>query len=107
MCREKGRFDDEGWRVRKNGERFWASVVITALRDKDGNLRGYGKLTRTSPIANKPRSKIKKQAQEILEMGSVPVVQVWAGVVLVPLIGTLDSTRTQQLHGAPVAARLR
>lgn len=110
---KEGRFDDEGWRVRKNGERFWASVVITALRDKDGNLRGYGKLTRDLTDRKQAEEKIKKQAQEILEMGSVPVVQVWVGVVLVPLIGTLDSTRTQQLmerllqhvsdSGSPVA----
>jgi two-component system, sensor histidine kinase and response regulator len=41
-----GRFEDEGWRVRKDGSRFWANVVITALRDADGSLRGYGKVTR-------------------------------------------------------------
>jgi PAS domain S-box-containing protein len=41
-----GRFRDEGWRVRKDGARFWASVLITALRDDRGNLLGYGKVTR-------------------------------------------------------------
>jgi len=41
-----GRLEDEGWRVRKDGTRFWANVVITALRDADGALRGYGKVTR-------------------------------------------------------------
>ena len=41
-----GRFVDEGWRVRKDGTRFWASVVITALRDGGGRLRGFGKVTR-------------------------------------------------------------
>jgi PAS domain S-box-containing protein len=41
-----GRFEDEGWRIRKDGTRFWANVVITALRDKDGTLRGFGKVTR-------------------------------------------------------------
>jgi len=34
-----GRFEEEGWRVRKDGSRFWANVVITALRDPDGRLR--------------------------------------------------------------------
>jgi PAS domain S-box-containing protein len=42
----KGRSEDEGWRVRKEGTRFWANVVITALRDSTGTLRGYGKVTR-------------------------------------------------------------
>lgn len=41
-----GRFEEEGWRLRKDGSRFWASVVITALRDASGALTGYGKVTR-------------------------------------------------------------
>ncbi|MCT9095100.1 PAS domain S-box protein [Haloarchaeobius sp. HME9146] len=43
---EKGRAIDEGWRVRKDGSRFWANVVITALEDDDGELRGFLKVTR-------------------------------------------------------------
>jgi PAS domain S-box-containing protein len=42
----EGRIEDEGWRLRKDGSRFWASVVITALRDSTGRLIGYGKVTR-------------------------------------------------------------
>jgi PAS domain S-box-containing protein len=42
----EGRFEDEGWRVRKDGSRFWANVVITALRDDRGTLLGYSKITR-------------------------------------------------------------
>ncbi len=41
-----GQFEDEGWRVRRDGSRFWANVVITALRGEDGTLRGFGKVTR-------------------------------------------------------------
>lgn len=41
-----GRFEEEGWRIRKDGSRFWANVVITALRDPDGKLAGFGKVTR-------------------------------------------------------------
>jgi PAS domain S-box-containing protein len=41
-----GRVEDEGWRVRKDGTRFWADVVITALRDESGHLTGYAKVTR-------------------------------------------------------------
>jgi PAS domain S-box-containing protein len=41
-----GRFEGEGWRVCKDGSRFWAEVVITALRDADGTLKGYAKVTR-------------------------------------------------------------
>ncbi|HEX2830289.1 MAG TPA: PAS domain S-box protein [Burkholderiales bacterium] len=42
----EGRFEDEGWRLRKDGSRFWASVIITALRDTDGHLLGFSKITR-------------------------------------------------------------
>ena len=42
----EGRFEDEGWRVRKDGTQFWANVVITALRDEQGQLRGFSKVTR-------------------------------------------------------------
>jgi PAS domain S-box-containing protein len=42
----EGRFEDEGWRVRKDGSCFWANVVITALRDEGGKLLGFSKITR-------------------------------------------------------------
>jgi len=41
-----GRFEDEGWRLRKDGTKFWANVVITALRGENGELLGFGKVTR-------------------------------------------------------------
>ncbi|WP_157119354.1 PAS domain S-box protein [Azohydromonas lata] len=43
---EQGRFEDEGWRVRKDGSRFWANVVITAIKDEHGRLLGFSKVTR-------------------------------------------------------------
>jgi PAS domain S-box-containing protein len=43
---DKGRLEDEGWRIRKDGTRFWANIVITALFDDTGKLRGFGKITR-------------------------------------------------------------
>ncbi|HEY7114929.1 MAG TPA: PAS domain S-box protein [Thermoanaerobaculia bacterium] len=43
---EQGRIEDEGWRIRKDGTRFWANVLITALRGEDGRLRGFAKVTR-------------------------------------------------------------
>jgi len=42
----EGRLEDEGWRLRKDGSRFWANVVITALRDETGTLIGFAKITR-------------------------------------------------------------
>ena len=46
MAQAEGRFEDEGWRVRKDGSLFWANVVITALYDRDNQLRGFAKVTR-------------------------------------------------------------
>ncbi|MBW6425572.1 PAS domain S-box protein [Rhizobium sp. XQZ8] len=45
-ARAEGRFEAEGWRVRKGGERFWAHVVIDAIRDPHGHLVGFAKITR-------------------------------------------------------------
>jgi PAS domain S-box-containing protein len=46
VAAEKGRFEDEGWRLRKDGSKFWAIVIITALRDESGKLKGFSKITR-------------------------------------------------------------
>jgi PAS domain S-box-containing protein len=45
-ARERGSFEDENWRVRQDGSMFWANVVITAVYDDSGGLRGYAKVTR-------------------------------------------------------------
>src|SRR5438270_587408 len=45
VAKRDGRYEEEGWRIRKDGSRFWANVVITALRDETGRLRGFGKVT--------------------------------------------------------------
>jgi two-component system CheB/CheR fusion protein len=55
----RGKTEDEGWRVRKDGTRFWANVVITAIRDDSGRLRGFAKVARD--ITERMRS------QEVLE----------------------------------------
>jgi PAS domain S-box-containing protein len=46
LARERGSIEDEGWRVRKDGTKFWADVVMTAVYDAAGNLRGFAKVTR-------------------------------------------------------------
>jgi PAS domain S-box-containing protein len=43
---KEGKYEEEGWRVRKDGSLFWANVLITAIRDKTGTLRGFAKVTR-------------------------------------------------------------
>jgi PAS domain S-box-containing protein len=58
-----GRFEDEGWRVRKDGSRFWASVVITALRDPGGHLRGFAKVTRDFTERRRTEARLEYQAR--------------------------------------------
>ncbi len=46
VAEKEGRFESEGWRVRKDGSRFWANVVVDAIRSDDGRLLGFAKITR-------------------------------------------------------------
>jgi rsbT co-antagonist protein RsbR len=91
-----GRVEDEGWRVRKDGTKFWADVIITALRDDSGSHRGFAKVTRDLTERKLMEERLERQAREILEVAT-PAVEVLEGVILSPLIGMLDSQRTQQL----------
>ncbi len=95
IASKDGRYEEEGWRLRKDGTKYWASVTITALHDKDGTLCGFGKVTRDMSERKQAEERIQAQAREITEL-STPVMQVWQGVVVAPLIGSLDSARTQQ-----------
>ncbi len=48
LAQAEGRYEEEGWRIRKDGSRFWAHVTITAVHDEDGALVGFAKVTRDS-----------------------------------------------------------
>ncbi|WP_069269399.1 PAS domain S-box protein [Paraburkholderia nodosa] len=63
----QGRFETEGWRVRKDGSRFWANVVIDAIRDEQGDLIGFAKITRDVTE--------RKTAQEELEKARAALLQ--------------------------------
>jgi PAS domain S-box-containing protein len=56
----QGRFEDEGWRVRRDGSRFWANVVITALRDEKGVLLGFSKITRDLTERKRQEEKLRE-----------------------------------------------
>ena len=61
----EGRCEDEGWRVRKDGSRFWANVVITALRDATGNLVGFSKVTRDVTARKQAEDALERQKAEL------------------------------------------
>ena len=56
-----GRFEDEGWRLRKDGSRFWANVVVTAIYDDAGALQGFAKVTRDLS----ERRQLEQHAQQV------------------------------------------
>jgi PAS domain S-box-containing protein len=60
-----GRVEDEGWRARKDGSRFWADVVITALRDPHGRLQGFAKVTRDLTSRMEAEQKLRESEQSL------------------------------------------
>lgn len=66
-ARQEGRFENEGWRVRKDGTRFWASVVVDAIHDDESELIGFAKVTRDITE--------KREAQKALEVAHEELLQ--------------------------------
>jgi len=64
-AREEGRFEDDSWRIRKDGSRFWANVVVTPLRDNAGLLRGFVKITRDVTEKRKAEQEIIQRSLEL------------------------------------------
>jgi len=62
-----GRFEDQGWRVRKDGSQFWANVMISAVRGPDGSLRGFSKVTRDISERREHEQRIQKLTGELEE----------------------------------------
>lgn len=68
VAAERGRVEDEGWRVRKDGSQFWADAVITALRDENGALTGFGKVTRDLTERKRAEDEIRRLNSELREL---------------------------------------
>ena len=69
IARREGRYEEEDWRVRSDGSRFWANVIITALYDEHGELRGYGKVTRDM-TERRIAQEAQREAMEAVERAS-------------------------------------
>lgn len=68
LAAAEGRCEDEGWRMRKNGTRFWASVVIAAMRDAAGNLTGFSKVTRDLTERRQHEEALRKVTAQVLSV---------------------------------------
>jgi PAS domain S-box-containing protein len=64
-AREVGRYEAEGWRVRKDGTRFWASVVIDAIRDENGELVGFAKITRDMTEKREAQQRLQESREQL------------------------------------------
>lgn len=67
VATERGQSEDEGWRIRKDGSRFWANVVVTALRNAKGSLQGFAKVTRDMTDRHGKEESLAR-AKELLEL---------------------------------------
>jgi PAS domain S-box-containing protein len=68
LATANGRFEDEGWRLRKDGSRFWANVIITPVRDNDDQLLGFGKVTRDLTERKKAEEQMRELSGRLLKM---------------------------------------
>jgi PAS domain S-box-containing protein len=66
IAREEGRYDEEGWRVRKDGSFFWASIVIDAIKE-DGRLVGFAKITRDITERREAALKLERMQKQLAE----------------------------------------
>ena len=64
----RGRFEDEGWRLRKDGQRIWANVVITAIRGEQGELLGYSKVTRDLSERRRQESQLREREESLRQL---------------------------------------
>ncbi|MFL6726488.1 MAG: PAS domain S-box protein [Sphingomicrobium sp.] len=64
-ARETGRYEAEGWRVRKDGTRFWASVVIDAIRNEHGELIGFAKITRDMSEKREAQQRLEESREQL------------------------------------------
>jgi PAS domain S-box-containing protein len=76
-ARAEGKFEDEGWRVRRDGSRFWANVLITVLLDKNGNPRGFSILTRDITERKQARERLLESERSLRLLADAMPQMVW------------------------------
>lgn len=99
-AREQGRYEKEGLRVRRDGTRFWANVVIDALRDQDGTLIGFAKITRDVTAQHESRKALEEAQESLFQAQKMDAIgQLTGGVahdfnnLLMVIMGSLEILR--------------
>jgi PAS domain S-box-containing protein len=100
MAASEGKFEAEGWRVRRDGTRFWAHVVIDPIRDADGKVTGYAKVTRDLTERKQAEEKLEKAREALFQSQKMDAVgQLTGGVahdfnnLLMAVLGSLELLR--------------
>lgn len=100
IARTEGKFEAEGWRLRKDGSRFWASVVIDAIRDEDGLLIGFAKITRDRTEHRIAQEQLEQTQQALFQAQKMDAIgQLTGGVahdfnnLLTVVVSSLDLLR--------------
>lgn len=104
LAQKHGQAEDEGWRLRKNGSRFWANVVITSVRDKSGQLRGYSKVLRDNTERREVQEALRLSERNLTDFfNESPLGLLWVG----PRGKVLRINRAgQELFGMATDAKL-
>ena len=100
-----GYVEDQGWRVRKDGSRFWANVVLTALRDDRGQLRGFSKLIRDTTAQRRMEDQIRRHAEQAIARADLSQALAESGMDIQPLFQTI-AHRITELTGDVCALNL-
>jgi protein-histidine pros-kinase len=100
-----GYVEDQGWRVRKDGSRFWANVVFTALRDDGGHLRGFSKLVRNITEQKQMESQSRRLAERAVARADLSQALAESGMDIQPLLQTI-TRRISELTGDTCALNL-
>ena len=77
VATREGRYEGEGWRLRKDGSRFWAHVVLTALHDHDGRLVGFGKVTGDKTAERQAREALRSRERQLAEAQQIAPLGSW------------------------------
>jgi PAS domain S-box-containing protein len=108
----EGKFEAEGWRVRKDGTRFWAHVVIDPIRNQSGELVGYAKITRDLTERRLAQQKLEETREALFHSQKMEAIGKLTGGVahdfnnlLTVVIGSLELVQ-KRLHDDPISARL-
>ena len=112
-ARCEGKFEGEGWRVRKNGERFWAQVVVDAVRAPDGELIGFAKITRDITERREAQQAVENAQERVLQAQKMEAIgQLTGGIahdfnnLLTAILGSLELLRRRIPEEPPQLMRL-